>query len=348
MKRIAVVGGGMFGVASALELDEAGFNVHLFEKRSDILKGASGSNHWRLHRGYHYPQSDKTAESAYKTEPLFRKRFEDTVITERNHYYAVAKESWVSYEDYLSFLDFHGLEYEEKNLDLVNDKKVEGTLLVNENHVCPEKLRKVCWEQLEDSEVTLHLNTTISDILSLKSYDYKIIATYASSNTLLPNDHPLRRKYRFEVCEVPLITLPENHTNNNIIVVYGPFMSVDHWGSTEKFVMGDYHHMRHHTNVGYKPEIPEKYEQLINDGIVNAPDVTNFESFKNHGKQFIPGVSSANHVGSLFTIRTVLPEASETDARPTKIRQSDDVISIFGGKLVTSVQTAKDLVTKIQ
>ena len=55
--RIAVVGGGIFGVSAAVKLARAGHQADLFEKQRDILCAASGINQYRIHRGYHYPRN---------------------------------------------------------------------------------------------------------------------------------------------------------------------------------------------------------------------------------------------------------------------------------------------------
>jgi hypothetical protein len=120
-------------------------------------------------------------------------------------------------------------------------------------------------------------------------------------------------------------------------------MSTDHWGDTDLFVMGDYYHMRHYTSTGYKPEIPDKFKSLINTGLVEKPKVSNFDDFKSHGKKYIPGVAEATHVGSLFTIRRILPDVEDTDARPTLVNHSGNIITVFGGKLATSVHTAEEV-----
>jgi glycine/D-amino acid oxidase-like deaminating enzyme len=344
---IAVIGGGMFGVTAANNLANEGYSVTLFEKNSDILTGASGSNHWRLHRGYHYPQSDATAESALNTEPLFRSRYEEAVIEDENHYYAIAEDSWVSYDEYSEFMESHSLEYEAVDLDLVNNDNIEQTICVNENHVSPEKLRELCWAELDRSGVNTELNVEIASLAEVRDYDEVVIATYAHMNSILPEGHDLRRRYKFEICEVPIISLPANYQGNNIIVVYGPFMSTDHWGSTDYFAMGDYHNMRHFSSTGYLPEIPEKYHDFINNGVIEDPDISNFDQFRQLGKKYIPGVQNAEHIGSLFTIRTILPDVEDTDARPTMVNHSSGVTTIFGGKLATSVATSKKVVNII-
>jgi len=266
------------------------------------------------------------------------------VIEKQNHYYAIANESWVSYDEYREFMDSHNLEYKAVDLNLVNNDNIEQTIRVDENHVSPEKLRDLCWDELERSGVNTKLNTKIGCLTDVQGYSEIVIATYAHINSILPEGHNLRRKYKFEICEVPIVSLPTRYQDNNIIIVYGPFMSADHWGCSDYFAMGDYHNMRHHSNTGYIPEIPQRYRGLINNGIIENPSISNFDQFRQLGKEYIPGAENANHIGSLFTVRTILPDVEDTDARPTMVDHSSGVTTIFGGKLATSVATAEKVV----
>ncbi len=55
--KVAVIGGGIAGVLSAIEL--AKYNkVVLFEKQSDLLMGTSKNQSYRLHTGLHYPDEE--------------------------------------------------------------------------------------------------------------------------------------------------------------------------------------------------------------------------------------------------------------------------------------------------
>lgn len=340
---VAIVGGGMFGTATALELTEAGADVTIYEAKDQILAGASGANQWRLHRGYHYPLSDATAEFCRRSEPKFRDRFKEAVVSDQSHYYAIDEESWVTSGEYMEFCERHGLEYKQVNLDLVDSTRIESVLRVEENRVNKDVLRDILRVSLDEMGVTVECNSRIRSTDELRGYDNIVVATYAHSNELLADYDSLRRRYRFEVCEIPEIRLPDNYTGNNIIVVYGPFMSVDHWGDSDTFVMGDYTHMVHGSNVGYKPEVPEAYKDLVNKGLVRDPEISNFENFRRHGKQYIPGVANCEYVGSMFTIRTKLPDVEDTDARPSIVQREGDVISVFGGKLATSVSSAEKI-----
>ena len=57
------------------------------------------------------------------------------------------------------------------------------------------------------------------------------------------------------------------------------------------------------------------------------------------------GIEKAEHVGSMFTYRTVLPFIDETDERPTIVEKvSDDMILLFSGKIPTCIDAAKQVV----
>ena len=53
-------------------------HVELFEKNNDILKAASGSNQYRVHRGYHYPRSKETVLEIMKSENSFKEIFSES------------------------------------------------------------------------------------------------------------------------------------------------------------------------------------------------------------------------------------------------------------------------------
>ena len=65
-QKIAVIGGGLFGITAYIKLKRKGFDCSLFEKKKDLLCGASTNNLNRVHFGYHYPRDDETAKQSYK------------------------------------------------------------------------------------------------------------------------------------------------------------------------------------------------------------------------------------------------------------------------------------------
>ena len=124
----------------------------------------------------------------------------------------------------------------------------------------------------------------------------------------------------------------------------GPFMCVDPLGSSGLFVLGNVVHAIHETNVGRHPIIDKRFLPLLNNGIVKDPPITNFSQFISSAAEFFKGIDKAEHVGSMFAIRTVLPDKDETDERPTIVeRAGDRVIKVFSGKIGTCVEAAEQV-----
>ena len=63
---VIVIGGGIFGCLTAIELSKKGLRVQLHEKNDQIMIGASLNNQNRLHLGYHYPRDLETASQCQK------------------------------------------------------------------------------------------------------------------------------------------------------------------------------------------------------------------------------------------------------------------------------------------
>ncbi len=58
MGRVAILGGGGVGVCAALELADAGFHVDIFERRNQLVRGASRVNEGKIHQGFIYAKDD--------------------------------------------------------------------------------------------------------------------------------------------------------------------------------------------------------------------------------------------------------------------------------------------------
>ena len=78
--KIAVVGGGIFGVTVAWLLAKSNCEVDMYEKESDILLAASGINQYRLHKGYHYPRSKETALLSIEGEKSFQREYSKALL----------------------------------------------------------------------------------------------------------------------------------------------------------------------------------------------------------------------------------------------------------------------------
>ena len=103
--KIAIVGAGFFGTSIALKFAKK-HHVYIYEKENEILKGASESNQFRYHLGYHYPRSIKTIDEVLKSDSFNRKNkhFKDFLIKNHNYYGINKKYSKISFLKYLEVL----------------------------------------------------------------------------------------------------------------------------------------------------------------------------------------------------------------------------------------------------
>ncbi len=343
--KVAVVGGGIFGCTTAWKLAKNDYDVDLFEKNDDIITQASNINQYRLHRGYHYPRSKETAQQSQWGETSFIKEYGDAIINgDVEHYYCIAKEdSLVNPKQYWTFLNEMNLPYKEKKLDFIDENVVNLMVEVKEFLFNPTKLKDICWDKLNTYGVNVKINTEYNQNLN---YDYVVNATYANLNQLLPIEK--QEDYQFELCEKPVLKLPERYKNKSVVIMDGPFMCIDPLGDTGWHVMGNVVHAIHSTNVGKFPEYDEKFDELLNKGIIENPSITNIDKFVESAKMFFKDIDKAKHIGSMFTIRTVLPNKDKDDARPTLIENPvDNIFNVFSGKIGTCVSTSDELMEYI-
>lgn len=346
--KIAVIGAGIFGITTALELSK-NFEVDLFEQYDDVLKSTSGINQFRVHRGYHYPRAPETVQSLLHSESSFLREYKDAVINDVNHYYCISsRDSLTTPSQYLDFLQKFNLEFSIIDFELLNKKSVDLCVKVKESIWDPFELKKICVNRLTNSNIKLHLNSKIDSSI-FKDYDYVVICTYANLNSLLSDFPKSKLKYQFEICEKPVVALPPTFKKNSIVIMDGPFMSIDPFGKTGNFVLGNVVHAIHSTNIGLAPDIPNEFLPLLNNGIVKNPSISNFDKFIESAIEFLPEMKNAVHLGSMFTVRTVLPNVDNTDERPTIVRQiSENVYTIFSGKVPTCVEAAHEVSKKIK
>lgn len=335
--KCAVVGAGIYGITAAIKLRANGYNVDLYEAEPDILQAASGINQYRLHRGYHYPRSIDTINSCKNNESSFIKYYGRCILDSNiDHYYSIASDdSLVTPEQYLRVLDETGLEWQ------VVDQ-MPGcalTVKVNEKLYNPSLLKKICYERIKGTGVNLILNNKVDT--QLTGYEFRVYATYASLNNLADK----KQDYQFELCEKPLFKLPERYANKSVVIMDGPFMCFDPFADSEYHLGGNVVHAIHNKNIGEFPEVPSAYKNYINRGVIKNPKYTNVNRFIESARRFFPDIENAEHIGSMFTIRTVLPNRDSTDERPTIVRQDKNNFILFSGKVGNCVE-ASDIIIK--
>ena len=349
--KISIVGAGIFGCICAIKLRHKfpHAEIVIFDRNYGICQEASRINQYRLHEGYHYPRSPETVQQCQSGIDSFEREYGDCFSPPATHYYCIAKNgSEITPEEFLRFLESSKLPYQVANRSLfLNQDSINLSVRVAENSIDIKKLTFKLSQQLKENKIITVFNARF-DKEDIDDYDLVINCTYSNLNHLLDLDEQI--DYQFELCEKPVIELGHDYRYTSCVIMDGPFMCIDPIGETRKHVMGHVVHAIHHTNIGKFPEIPLSYKWVLNSGLIIEKDLeilTNFSKFVKHGKEFFNNFDPI-HIGSMFTIRTVLPDREYDDGRPSYItKHSDKLYSVFSGKFVTAVDIANELITRL-
>jgi hypothetical protein len=157
-----------------------------------------------------------------------------------------------------------------------------------------------------------------------------------------------KQDYQFELCEKPILKLPKKYKGKSIVIMDGPFMCFDPYSDTDYHLAGNVVHAIHASNIGEKPKIPAVYEEYLDKGIVKKPKYTNIDRFIESAKKFFPEIEKSEHIGSMYTIRTVLPHKDETDERPTIVTKQNDDYVLFSSKVGNCVSAASSVIDMIK
>ena len=190
----------------------------------------------------------------------------------------------------------------------------------------------------------MYVNSEVKN-LNEEKFDISVIATYSQINQLLDE----KKEYQFEICEKPVVKLPKIFEDLSVVIMDGPFMCLDPYVSGTH-VLGNVVHAIHETNIGIKPIVSDELKPYLNKGIIKNPKITKIDKFIESGvKYFGDEFKDLEHIGSMYTIRTVLSDKEEDDARPTLVEKvKDNVYTLFSGKIDTCVDASNQLIQRIQ
>lgn len=357
--RVALIGGGVFGVVLAIDLANQGMDVTLFEAKDSILSHASSINQARLHTGLHYPRHFPTAKSALNDHDTFAERFAPAVFPVEQHY-AIGFPSLVSFPDFCDFADKLGLEAEAVDHDTwFQPDKVSGMLKVRESTIDFEILRAVLLEEIANySTIDLRLGTTVQRVDEKDSpsilaegkaftFDKIIIAAYAMNEALIKHVEIALPPTRTELTEVVIGHAPQLR-GVGITVMDGDFWSTMPWGATSLHSL---------TSVALTPRIAST-EGLL--GCQTQHPTCGKTKLMDCGSCALrPPSARSSMVGelhsylkpslrfeahrSLYTVKSVpdRPEMQATDGRPTEyfFSTSGNVSVVHSGKIGSAVRT---------
>ncbi len=294
-----VIGGGFFGCMIAQNLKG---KVLLIEKENDLMQKASANNQARVHNGYHYPRSYKTAFAAHINFPRFMAEFKDAVSDDYTMFYAVGRNGKTDAKKYKKACKKVGCplyECPENLKKWFNLEFVEDIFLGHEGVFDSEKIKKILIEKLK--HVDILLNTEVKKVSEGKIYlrdreinAKKIIACiYADTNKLLINSNLPELPIRNEDTVMPLVEVPEKFKNVSITIMDGSFFSIYPFPKRGL-------HTIHHVEL--------------------TPEGGDYKKIKEHVVNCIPDMKDMKHKGDIRERKTVLIQNDYDDGRPILFR----------------------------
>jgi glycine/D-amino acid oxidase-like deaminating enzyme len=355
-KNVLIIGGGIFGLTSAIVLAEKGYKVTVVEKRNDIMQEASMVNQNRVHFGYHYPRSKATCEESLLGLESFKEFYGEAIYSDFKKYYAIAKSgSHVSANDFYSIFMSLGLTLVEEwpEEGVLDRSMVEACWLTPETIFDFNKLKQIAFYRCHaNRNIRVIRNTHPVSISEINGYKevvltngYKINcevivnAAYSGISDIVHLLGVERVKAKFQLCVMPILEM-ENAPEQKfgVTVMDGPFCSLMPKGFNKNhFILYHVTHSVVQQHVGY-----HSVDWSPIDGFVEL-DIIELS------KVYYPILEKMKLRDTWITTRIVLPDQEMDDARPTLlINHENDIYTTFSGKLTTCVDVARKLLVELE
>ena len=309
---ISIIGTGWVGchLADVLKKDH---EVTLYEKNDEIFIGTSYNNQNRLHYGYHYARNFETRNLCKTTFYRFINDYGFCVTDIDKNFYCVPKK--LSVMDLNTYLKI----FEEYPSDLTehNFKNTEGCLLTNEKHINFQKI-KTHFEKELNGLIKYETVDKVKLVELSKNSDLVIDATNNFMG-LIDND------FFYELTITLIYDKIKSTDFDSVTFVDGELFSIYPY-KENKFTL---------TDVKLTPlkrfstieEIDDYKTIITNEFILNK--ITEFED---RVKIFMPEFNEYFKYDSYFlSIKSKVND--ESDSRYPVIKQTNNIISCFTGKI---------------
>lgn len=356
-KKIAVIGGGIFGVVTALKFAKHGFKTDLYEQSSDILMGATANSQNRLHLGLHYPRDLETAIQSKSGFIKFKETFPEAINSTFPNYYSVSlKDSKVNEKEFLNFARKAGIDIKE-----VSDNEIENCGIrvdkLSTIYQCEEavididKLRELLRIQILDNGVNLKINQQVSYLKAYKGiweietlsgevncYDLVFKATYGSDHIIDKFNSVKRSTYEYHATLILEICNP--YRNFGFTVIDGDFITLLPKGFSNNQLL-------------YAPSISTR-KRYIGESFptkwLNDEDIDITKNLLLDRLNFwFSGYENIQVVSTLQAIRAIQPNMEKIDRRTTSIKESGpNFFEIWSGKIDHCIDMADEMINLVK
>ena len=348
-----VVGGGFYGAAIAIYLarQRGMTKVLLVEREAALMQRASYNNQARVHNGYHYPRSFTTAYRSRINLPRFVQDWPQVVRKDFTKLYAIARRnSKVTARQFERFCRDIGARIDKAPPALhrlFEPRLIEDIFLVEEYAFDTTLLSAWAKTELAESGVETRFETSVKRLLAgpdktltacmtTKSGDeeavtckYLFNCTYAALNQLGGDFPSTRSPLKHEITEMALVKLPPALDGLGITVMDGPFFSVMPFPARGLHTLSHVRytpHMHWNDEPGLSPYL--RLDKYVRD--------TRVDRMLRDVARYLPSIAQAQHVDSLFEVKTILTKNEGDDGRPILFEKHTSLpgcFSVLGGKI---------------
>lgn len=337
---VGVIGAGFYGLELARHLAKLGAKVFVYERESQPGAKASWANQSRVHAGYHYPRSFRTASRSRQNYSKFKADYSTAVVANFQAVYAIARRhSKTSSSQFVGFCQRAGLPLAvapPSISKLFDPSQVESAFLTQEAAFDGGKLIAEAAARADTAGVEFKFDSHVTRVTVTKGGEFSICAaglgdqiheividaTYSSLGTLFAPAHSLASRIKIERAEISLFEPPGELQRLGLTVMDGPFFSF------MPFPAKGLHSLTH---VAYTPK------PAVQPGTrLTKRDSTNRERMLRDAARFVPAISEAKYRESIFVDKAVLVSSEVDDSRPILFHQSGPngrYISVLGSKI---------------
>lgn len=348
-----VIGGGFYGSAIAIYLAKRrGLQrVMLVEREPALFRRASYNNQARVHNGYHYPRSFTTAYRSRVNFPHFVRDWPEAIRRDFTKLYVLTRRnSRVTARQFERFCREIGAKLEPADLrlrQLFAPQLVEEVFLAEEFAFDAEHLAHWAERELMQYGIDLRLETCATAVfrgtadslrVTLESKNgsdasvasrYIFNCTYSGLNQFGGDFSGTSTRLKQEITELALMKLPPELARLGITVMDGPFFSM------MPFPSRDLHTLSH---VRYTPHLhwQDRYGLNPYHKLDSYDRHTRADRMVRDVGRYIPAIRDAEHVDSLFEVKTVLAKNESDDGRPILYEKHPELpgcYSILGAKI---------------
>jgi glycine/D-amino acid oxidase-like deaminating enzyme len=346
-----IIGGGFYGSAIAIYLaKQRGLKVALIERESGLLSRASYNNQARIHNGYHYPRSFTTAYRSRINFPRFVTDWPEAVKQDFTKLYAIARHnSKVTAKQFIKFCKEIGAKIEPADQSLrqlFEPHLIEEIFMVEEYAFDSTKLANWAITELRECGVSVELSTRATSISNTKNglsvntlggddtaseilSRYVFNCTYSGLNQMEGDFPGTSIHLKQEITEMALMDVPPKLKGLGITLMDGPFFSMMPFPSRGLHTLS---HVRYTPHMHWDDKRGvDPYQKL--DTYDHA---TRVDRIVRDTARYLPAILDAQHVDSLFEVKTVLIKNEGDDGRPIlfeKHAKLPGCYSILGGKI---------------